>query len=200
MNKFLSAIKSKIVWIVIGVIALVTLLAIMLYQYYLVPLIPTRVLIPPAILQIQGMEQKGALNIDCDGCENLDGFGTPGKALRVNSPLVATLEFSIDTPPSEFSIDTPPNEVSIRVHDASRLKEISTTWTFRSWDFDHAEGSIVLEKELAPKKEQTFSLELNNGLYVIYVSAGWEYEWGEKWASYGFLVEVSDCVSIFCFR
>ena len=90
MNKFLSVNKSKIVWIVIGVIAI--LLGVKAYQYATQPLffIPEP---PSAVLQIQGVEQKGYAWEYSWGGINSDNFLFT--AYTSNKALVACLKSNL---------------------------------------------------------------------------------------------------------
>jgi hypothetical protein len=182
MNKFFSAIKNKTVWIVIGIIAILVgacldeIISPLIYPIFGYP--------PPlAVLQIQGVEQKG---YDCPEPQVQDPYThystiTSNKALVTVSPVSATLKFTADKrmdsrlPPAmriitSLQADDPPQFIHIQVLDAAALDK-PTTGT----------------KDLDLKNEQTFTLELASGLYVITVSANWEHSSG---ATYAFLVEV----------
>ena len=164
-----------IVWIVIGIIAI--LVAIKAYQYASQPLffLPKP---PPAVLQIQGDEQEGHACIFGPG-GLADNFSytaqTSNKALITSSPFSATLK---------FTADKPPQTIRIPAHGVGMPTGILYTSKTFVWDrvcfIDNAKG-------LDSKNKQIFTLELASGLYVITVSADWEQS-GE--AIYAFLVEV----------
>ena len=131
---------------------------------------------PPAILQIQSMEQISAVGTYCwsGGCADMIGIPTPKEAIVSNSPLIATLR---------LPINVPPNTLEIRVNPASEINELQPSpLNYRWWEaWQGKYESLSLEKE------QTINLVLEHGLYVISVFAQWNQR-GD--VIYGFLVEV----------
>jgi hypothetical protein len=183
VNGFFSAIKNKIVWIVIGIIAILAgaclyiIMAPLMYPVF-------DYSGPPAVLQIQGVEQKGEV------CgyppQNYYGYiaQTSTKALVTASPFSATLK---------FTADTSPQAIRIQVFDATTLgKPTEESYEGKSY-FSWGDGCLAnnsnaaLTKELDLKNEQTFTLELKRGLYVINVSVKWAHI-GQVF--YPFLIEV----------
>ena len=130
---------------------------------------------PSAILQVQNLEQTAGVGTYCwDGsCGDFIAIITPKDALSVKSPIIATLKLSTDIPLSSLLISVNP---------ASKLEEYPEGSTTRAWKlYPRNYDDLLLQQE------QTINLELERGLYVIVITAGWN-GWGD--AMYGFLIDV----------
>ena len=171
--------KTKLfMGVLVGLIA-VSIIGILYYRVTAIIEDVFAVPVPPsAILQVQNMEQTAKL-----GAFNWDGHWadvyaiiTPQDVLVVNSPIVATLKLSIDIPPSALSISVTP---------ASKIKEFpEDSATIRVWELNPK--NYNKRNDLLLKQEQTINLDLEHGLYVIVVNAGWQ----QGSVTYGFLIDV----------
>lgn len=139
---------------------------------------------PPAILEIDGMEQSAGIGSNCWKVENetyslcADTIGviTPGKPLLTRSPFTAILRLPFQEPPEELEFNT------FRVTDDDEVKVASNG--VRAWSFKEN----ALNRYKRPfESEPEFNLSLLPGLYIINVFAKWK-EKGD--VSYGFLVQV----------
>lgn len=140
----------------------------------------------PSYLEVNGKFQTATVGSYCwsyldennepvDACSDSIGISTPIEPLPAETIIMA-----------QFSLPyaTPPNRLSLVVFTASSENEISLEdgADLRLWSY--TEG-INRELDLQPRQE--VKIELEPGLYVFYVSAGWD-DKGE--VMYGFLVEV----------
>jgi hypothetical protein len=147
---------------------------------------------PSAVLQIQGIEQKLYGEYFFRGVNSDDFIAlTSRKALVTASPFSATLKFAADKPSHMLIFTTgTPQAVSIKVADAAALgkpgRELYGSEPSFSWNGRDFANHAILTKDLDLKNEQTFTLELKHGLYIITVSANWF----RGWAHYSFLVDV----------
>ena len=131
---------------------------------------------PPAILQIQNVEQISAIGTYCwsGECADMIGIPTPKEAIVTSSPFIATLR---------LPINAPANSLELRVSRVSDKNELQANQSgYRWW-----EPYLGKFDNLLPEKEQTINLKLKSGLYVIVVFAQWDQK-GD--VLYGFLVEV----------
>ena len=141
----------------------------------------------PSYLEINGQVQTAEVGSFCwdytdengkpvgGACQDSIGISTPIDPLPAESTITA-----------QFSLPyaTPPERLSLHVFPASSENEISLEKgaDMRLWSY--TEG-IIKELDLQPR--QQVKIELEPGLYVFSVSAGWDVK-GE--VMYGFLVEV----------
>lgn len=140
----------------------------------------------PSYLEINGKYQTAKVGSYCwdyvdennetvDACSDSIGISTPIESLPAEKTITA-----------QFFLPyaTPPNRLSLVVFAASSENEIPLEGgaDLRLWSY--TEG-INRELDLRPRQE--VNIELEPGLYVFYVSAGWD-DKGE--VMYGFLVEV----------
>jgi hypothetical protein len=184
MNKFLSAIKNKIVWIVIGIIAI--LVGPCLYEILSPPPVLNYPKPPSAVLQIQSVEQEGyACVFGPQGSDNFLGTAkTSNKALITSSLFSAALKFTVDEPPQAMRIQALDATALGKPTEASYGEESYFIWKGGCFA-DNA--NVTLTKDLDLKNMQIFTLELKRGLYVINVSTKWA---RIGWVIYAFLVEV----------
>ena len=141
----------------------------------------------PSYLEINGQPQTAKVGTYC--WDFTDENGKPAGGSCMDS-------FAISTPseplPAEKTITaqvslpyaTPPNRLALVVFAASSENEIPLEEgaDLRLWSY--TEG-IIHELDLQPR--QGVKIELEPGLYVFYVEAGWD-DKGD--VTYGFLVEV----------
>lgn len=139
---------------------------------------------PPAILEIDGMEQSAGIGSSCWKVENetyslcvdMIGVITPAEPLLTKSPFTAILRLPLQEPHEELEFST------FRVTDDDELKEASNG--VRAWSF---KGNALNRYKRPFERESEFNLSLPPGLYVFNVFARWE---GKDHVSYGFLVKV----------
>lgn len=137
---------------------------------------------PPASLEIDGVTQTAGVGTYCwtsattGMCVDKIGLPTVKDPLVATSPVKARLTLPLADAPTQLALSVFPasegNEVKVDGGDEAFLYWMP------------AEG---LSRELALETSQEITLELDPGLYVIYVFAVWE-EKGD--VSYGFLAEV----------
>jgi hypothetical protein len=140
----------------------------------------------PSYLQINGQSQPARVGSYCwdyldannepvGACLDSIGISTPIEPLPAGKTITA--QFSLPYP-------TPPDRLSLRVFAASSENEIPLEEgaDLRLWSYTDG-----IDRELDPQPRQEIKIELEPGLYVFYISAGWDSK-GE--VMYGFLVEV----------
>ena len=141
----------------------------------------------PSYLEINGQVQTAEVGSYC--WDYTDENGKPVGGACMDSIGIST---PIDPLPAESTITaqfslpyaTPPDRLSLHVFPASSENEISLEEgaALRLWSY--TEGAI---RKLDLQPRQQVIIELEPGLYVFSVSAGWDVK-GE--VMYGFLVEV----------
>ena len=122
-----------------------------------------------------GRRAPGAGSQTAVYCVDEADFATSAVALRIGTPLSATLEFALPQAPSKVQMQV------LAVQSEERLGSAQGTsrWPRRT----------APVRDLEPALRQQIGLPLDAGLYVLIVFAAWQ---GRGEATYGFLVEVQD--------
>ena len=138
---------------------------------------------PPATLTIDGAQQLSGIGTFCwitgelgGICADFFGVPTPTDPLPASSPITATLQLAVQTPPTSLSLAV--FAVSPEM-DLLPGNPDSASWPFP--------GEYDLSRELRLESRTQFELALDPGLYVFSIFAAWEHL-GD--VNYGFLVEV----------
>ena len=141
----------------------------------------------PAYLEINGQVQTARVGSFC--WDYTDEHGTPvggacQDSIGISTPIEPLLAAKTITAQLSLPYATPPDRLALEVFAASIENEVSLEEgaDLRLWSYT---DGIKVVLDLQPRQE--VKIELEPGLYVFYMSAGWDVK-GE--VMYGFLVEV----------